>query len=262
MSFKGVVRDLLPPALHRGLRRLAGLPRLPKYAEGYVGTYPSFEAAEKAAVAYFVPERSGNPAGVLRQIISAPPIQRFDERFLQVHSAMAIVAAAENKTKLSVLDVGGGIGAYAKAIKQLMPNISFDWTVLELEEIASPCSTVAGAPCSFVSEPPDGGFDIVLISGTLQYLPPKALRPLAAKARWLILNRLPVIDGDADKTTLQIIPKHLGGGAYPCWLFSESRIRNDVAGLGTVITEWTTTADAGLHAMVTARPLGLLVRLN
>lgn len=240
------------------LRRLLRRPEVPAQpAWGFVGTYPSFEAAEALATGYEVEAYATTAANGLRALIGATPYTVLDERFMQVHSALAYIAQAENLSSLSVLDYGGGTGVYAKVMRQLMPSTAFDWSVLESAPVVAACQGIAGAPARFVSELPPTPVDVAIISGTLQYLrePWAVLEQVSKVARWIILTRLPVVDGPQDRVTLQIVSPRL---SMPVWLLSEKKLKEKIG--GRIVLEWGVTLDAGICAMVGATPKGYLVR--
>lgn len=239
------------------LRRLLRRPEAPAQPTwGFVGDYPSFEAAEALATGYEVEAYATTAANGLRTLIDAPAYTVLDERFMQVHSALAYISQAENLSSLSVLDYGGGTGVYAKVMRQLMPSTAFDWSVLESAPVVAACQDIAGSPARFISELPSAPVDVAIISGTLQYLrePWAVLDQVAKIARWIILTRLPVVDGPEDRVTLQIVSPSL---SMPVWLLSEKKLRESLG--SRIVLEWVVTPDVGLCAMANTAPKGFLI---
>jgi putative methyltransferase (TIGR04325 family) len=258
LSARDLVKQMVPPLLLRSWQYMRGARPGPFY--GLAGDYPTFEAAEAVAGGYETADFSSKAAGSLRALMAAPPSIVVDERFLQVHSALSYIVQREGLSRLSVLDYGGGAGIYAKVMRQLMPAITLDWTVLESAPVAEACKSVPGAPTQFISSLDGRSFDVVIISGTLHCLrdPWPALEEAAKQSRWLILTRLPLVEGDRDRVTLEIVPLHLRPpSSIPLWLFSEKKLRHWLA--DRVVLEWFIAVDAGLCAQVGATPKGFLV---
>jgi putative methyltransferase (TIGR04325 family) len=262
----------MPPIVFRAARRMAkghiaetdqGENR-PSY--GFVGDYPSFDAAAAVTTGYATETIARASADRLSALLPRADDTRIDERFLQVHSALAFVAAAGGVRRLSVLDVGGGNGSYYFVMKRLLPNVELAWTVLETPPMVAACRAAGDLPFSLVSDLAEttGHFDVVLISGALQYLPDpyQALPRYAAIARWLIATRIPVIDGDADRFTVQIVPPDIHEGSMPVWLFSATKLANALAAIGTTVMEWAVSPDSGFCATVGAHPRGFLVKTS
>jgi putative methyltransferase (TIGR04325 family) len=257
---KDFIKLLIPPLVLKLWHWMKGIKPGPVY--GFVGSYPSFAAAEAEASGYQTEGYSIPVANYLRAMVSEPPLVAIDERFMQVHSALSYIVQSENAASLKVLDYGGGSGGYAKAIRQLMPATAIDWTILESPIVVGACEKVVGSPARYAFSVNSQSFDVAIISGTLQYLeePWPALEDTARHVRWVILTRLPVVSDDSDQVTLQRVPPHQNGGSMAVWLLSEKKLREWIG--DRLVLEWVVTGDAGMAGMVGAVPRGFLIQIR
>lgn len=135
------------------------------------------------------------------------------------------------KNEITVMDIGGGNGYMAYCIRRHFPNIKFVWVIAESESMADAYTQFeSDAQIKWI---PSGNietnYDIVLISCTLQYLEtPKIILDNAFKqCEYLILMRVPLIDGPRDVITVQKTLQGESGNlhaSWPCWFFSEESI--------------------------------------
>jgi len=106
----------------------------------------------------------------------------------------------------SLIDFGGNVGISFYAFQKYFPYpAGLRWLVYDLPEVAESGLRIhkaEGSPAalSFTSTIAAGrGFEIVLASGSLQYIPeqlPELLEKMGSKPKHLLLNRLPVCEGD------------------------------------------------------------------
>ncbi|ATY30933.1 class I SAM-dependent methyltransferase [Sphingomonas psychrotolerans] len=81
---------------------------------------------------------------------------------------------------------------------------------------------------SFTDRRPEGGCDVALISGTIQYLSDHyaVLTDYAQAASALVVNRCPLAD-----TEVATVQKVRQFGSYPAWIFARDKIEAALAGL-------------------------------
>ena len=242
MGFRHAIRELLPPV---ALEALDVALRRPRFS----GDYDSFEKALAASRSYNNPEIAAAFASQ-----QAPTTARLTSRVQQLLAALAPVIA--KRDRLSVLDVGGANGYYYHALQPYLPPL--EWTILETPEMARACANGVIHYATDVAELKPT-FDVVLLSGVIQYLPDPyaALASFSRLAPYLILNRLPLIE--RDWLTVQIVRTAAYTTSYPAWFLSESKM---LSALGTPLMRWDVPEDAPVfnHRRVTYQ--GMLVHTH
>jgi putative methyltransferase (TIGR04325 family) len=242
LTARELVAGLTPPLAIRAIRALAH--RKVISSEPFVefaGDYASFEQALSQSTGYNSEAVAKRYAAALSSLIASPSAE-IDSRFQQVHSVLSYVAARSNGRALSVLDIGGGNGAYGITMRRLFDD-TLDWTVLETPTVASSCRGLADI--SFISDWPSATFDVTLISGTLQYLenPYADLGKAANSSEWLIATRIPVNELGRDKIVIQTVPPHLYNGSMPMHSFCRAKFETALADIGEIVMSWDVAAD-------------------
>lgn len=219
MDWKSVARDWCPPVVR-------------KWRSGkgtvFAGDYPSFDVALKDSEGYL----SGN---IVKAMVSA--FQKADRECLVLDERAQQLLAAFGTLPgpLKVLDVGGAGGHYYFPLAKHLPY-PIEWTVLETEPMVRAFSALEASPIRYVTEPTDA--DVILFSGSLQYLrdPYHSLANFAGLARYLIFNRLPLIDG-RDRLTIQHVRDYYTS-SYPAWFFSRHRFLETLSKIGRICMQW------------------------
>lgn len=265
---KQLVADLLPPLVLRGLRllrsRRSDQARNSRFLE-FEGDYKTFAEAKAHSVGYenkIVGERY---AKNLFSLASNTEPREIDSRFQQVHSALLyVVDRLSADGMISVLDVGGGNGAYGFTMRQLSRHHQFNWTVLEARHVAEACKGVTDT-VQFISEwDAVTKNDVTLISGTLQYLesPYEILMQAAEHSDWIILTRLPIQNSDSDKVVIQHVPPQLYKGSMPMYCFSEKMIRSEIGKIGEIVLSWEVPADSRSWTAYGFEARGYLIQVS
>lgn len=123
-----------------------------------------------------------------------------DVAFHNVHITYAYVVAlaAHLKTKLSILDWGGGLGHYYQIAKAVMPDVSFEFHCKEVPLMAEAGRSINPEVCWHTDEGHlESSYDLVLVNGSLQYMEDwkGTLQQLARVAKeYFFLTRLPVVE--------------------------------------------------------------------
>jgi len=227
---RSVVPDAAPVAAER-----------PKY--GFFGSYKDFDQAARDASEYDSAAIAEHAAAQIPKFFQ-DEFCEIDGRYQQVHSALASVAERLGKSRLSVLDVGGGNGNNFIACSKLSPSAPYDWAIVETESMCNACT--GKLPIEWTASIPDRLFDVVLISGTLQYLPEPyvALEQLARKAPWVIIHRTPLIDGPDDRLAIQIVdPDIYPGELLRHWFLSGEKLRQSMQQIGRIVASWRNVQD-------------------
>jgi putative methyltransferase (TIGR04325 family) len=139
----------------------------------------------------------------------------------------------------SVLDVGGSVGVHYYAYGRYfqMPE-TVSWCVVEVPAMVAIGQALAktngAGALSFVTDlqGAHAECDILIAAGSLQYFadgrPAQLLERLAAKPRHILLNKLPLYDGEDYVTT-----QNIGEGCYsPLHVYNQTRFIREVEGSG------------------------------
>lgn len=265
LRLKFLAEAITPPIIFRYLRRSP--PKAPIAASSaqramFEGDYSSFEEAAKLCKGYDDAAVASAAAKRLIELKTAVPPREIDGRFQQVHSALCVVSDKRQSRAISVLDVGGGNGSYYFRLKELFPAGALKWHVVETANMVAACRQIAAPEITYSSEVPTERFDVVLISGTLQYLPRpyQSLNELSRAGDWLILTRLPVHDGANDRIMIQNVPSHIHEGSMPVQMFSVVKMQRAIDAVGDIELSWSVDLDDGSLAEASARAVGFLVR--
>ena len=145
-------------------------------------------------------------------------------------------AAMMNGDRLEVVDFGGSLGSSYFQCRQLLSAVrELRWSVIE-----QPAHVACGRrhfedselhffetvdECLTRQKP-----HVLLLSGVLQYLSDphsKLGQLLRHRFEHVILDRLPFLESDRDRLTVQAVPETIYSASYPAWFFSRTKF--DVA---------------------------------
>lgn len=142
-------------------------------------------------------------------------------------------AARSRPGGLNVLDFGGSLGStYWQHRSQLEALGSVIWRVVEqpafaevgAREFAEGGLRFFPSVAAACAEAPP---DVVLLCSVLPYLesPHLLLAELVARrAPWILIGRTGLVDGPADRLTIQHVPRTIYPASYPCWFVSRARL--------------------------------------
>ena len=176
-------------------------------------------------------------------------------RYLQVASAFLSGLNPEklkSETTIYVLDIGGGLGEYFFLIQDNLPNLKFEWLILEtpaLCELAkSKHDDSSGVSWTDVLNDSSQTFDIVLLSSVIQYVEkPFALIEVAMqKAPLLIFNRLPLSTNAHNLVCIQRPGLLESKGSYPVHILSEQLFISYLSTRGHINSRWWVPEDVAV----------------
>ena len=194
-----------------------------------------------------------------------------DARLVEIAKASRDSTKQNNDSQpIRVLDIGGSFGEHFFHIKKLMPEHSFNWTVLETEGhcaiIPEFLTSIKGL--QFISEPPaiNQHFDIALLSSVIQYVDdPYDLLTMALHiSDSVIINRLPLSPYAKDRVAIQR-PGLLGSkGSYPVHIFSETTFTKYLEPIAEIRSRWMVPQDSAVIRFKYIENQGFLLkpRLN
>ena len=243
-QIKGAIKEVVPPGVVRLVRTFRKLPPSPY---GYFGDYPTFAAAmaECKTGGYSdasIVEKVSEQTRELRQRSNGASAPDLDARVLQnLAATLAAIAEAPSAAR-SVLDFGGGLGIHYFQLRRYLGERSpLRWVVCETIPMAAEgTKNFASGELQFITtlDEAAGPFDVVISSGAIQYVPDptETLGKYATLSSHVLFNRLPLIEGDRDRLTIQKIDPRIYAGSMPMWFFSKQRWLAKLDELGFDIT--------------------------
>jgi putative methyltransferase (TIGR04325 family) len=248
--------DLIPPALLpsakrliRIARRMIGSPHLPAWQyvpEGWRKAQEtgwsdhSIVETQKRKWPAFVAAVSGT--GMLGVAHEMPEIVNDVVGHHNTIMTFAYVLAREaaGRRRMSVLDWGGGMGHYAVIARSVLPDVTFDYTVVDLPDLCRAGREVL-PDVRFEAETAawsGGTFDLTVASSALQYVEdwPSQLRTLAkVTAGRVYVTRIPIVEHAATHVVMQR-PHHVGYTTeYIGWVFNRGEFIREAEAAGLVL---------------------------
>lgn len=148
-----------------------------------------------------------------------------------------LLEVASRDGELKVLDFGGSLGSLYWQHRKFFTGIKVSWGVVEQPQFVAVGKDLDQSSIDFFSSVTEYlesvTPNVVLLSSVLQYLPnpEQTLHELlATPADTVILDRTPISTATSNTPCLQVVPQHIYAGSYPAWIFSETWLRNQLAG--------------------------------
>jgi len=177
-----------------------------------------------------------------------------DDRKIRVLAALSLAIQRSTAQDLTLIDVGGGWGGDYFKLCHHFPELT-KWRVIETVAVATRLGRVDRLPSklSFESEWKESlrqreqSKYLIYASGFIQYVPEglSTLADFAQTSRFLILDRVPLVDENRSYVAIQRTTRILGGvdSSYPCWFFSERQFREAVARHWRALLTWQVPED-------------------
>lgn len=247
MSIVNAARQLLPPFLFAFAKKIYS------WKVGFSGSYADYDQALLASSGYDNSHVADKALLTLREQIKSLPGTPTSERTQQLLSSIAIAGLDMGCTPTSILDFGGGGGYYYFDIERLVPGRLKNWVVVETPSMVKSMKTIEDDVIRFTDSFPRPGtarYDLVLASGSIQYCraPYTELQHCLRLGKYICLNRVPVIDGFADRLTVQTVPKSIyKNTSFPAWFLSHERLMKEIHDIGgEILSYWDVPQDAPL----------------
>jgi len=190
-------------------------------------------------------------------------------RYQQVASAILSCLNSEKlklDTTIRVLDIGGGLGEYFFLLRDNVPNIKFEWLILETQSICQLAKVerpdFPGVSWTDALNDSSQTFDIVLLSGVIQCLeqPFELIEMAMRKAPQLIFNRLPLSSKAHNLVCIQRPGLFESKGSYPVHIFSERLFFSHLSAHGHIISRWRVPEDVSVVRFRKIINQGLIIR--
>ena len=193
-------------------------------------------------------------------------------RYQQIAAGMLFSISQErfsNGEPIRVLDVGGAGADYFYQFQEFAPHINFDWTVLETPALAEAMSNEFGRNLTNLRwldsiEHTDAIYDVVLCSGVLQCVekPFELLESLVKKSKFLIINRIPLVESPEHFFAVQNIITNGKRASYPVHFFGEKTFLAELSQHGDVEMKWLVIEDQPVIKRKAWPHHGLVLRVN
>lgn len=217
----------------------------------WVGDYPDWESAEKAAGGYddhSIFAKVRDAAGAVRD---GKALWERDSALFQVEKwnwpllASLFEVAAKNGGELHVLDFGGAFGSvYMQHRRALGALKECVWNVVEQKHFVEAGQREFSNHnlrfhVSAEEALKEDNINVILLSSVLQYLPAAwaLLRKLLKTGLPIILDRAPMLP-DKDRITVQYVPESIYKASYPCRWMSKKRLEWMFDKAGYALSPW------------------------
>lgn len=175
--------------------------------------------------------------------------------------AALLRAAAEDRSRLSVLDFGGSLGSSYFQCRPFLGRLAqLRWSVVEQPHFVACGNELfqteelrfyhSIADCLQAEAP-----QLLLFSSVLQYLeaPYAVLQQVRPETfPYVVVDRTFFTSGSADVLTVQLVPREIYPASYPAWIFSLQKFRGALSPPYEVLAEFDspegTVGNARLHA--------------
>jgi putative methyltransferase (TIGR04325 family) len=150
-----------------------------------------------------------------------------------------LARAAQNKTSLSILDYGGGLGHYYQIGKILLPDLELKYFCKELPQTARLGKDLNPEIHWFTDDSClDRTYDLVMVSGSLQYIrywQQFLQKASAATGSYLFLTRVPVVNNAGSFVAVQ----RAYGTRMLHWQFNRAELLQAISSTGlTMVREF------------------------
>jgi putative methyltransferase (TIGR04325 family) len=235
---KKMLKELLPPILIKSIRRFG----LFNYGIYWRGNYTAWEDA--------LVKSSGYDTGIILEKVKSALLKvkngeaiyerdsvLFDdiEYSWPLLSGLLWVYAQENR--LNLIDFGGSLGStYFQNRKFINPLKEVRWNIIEQKKFVD-----AGIRhfqddqlkfyCDIDSCIRQTNPNCILLSSVLPYIEnPHGLvsKLMDYNFKFIILDKMPFLEGKKDRLTVQNIPKNIYKASYPAWFFSEENFKASI----------------------------------
>jgi putative methyltransferase (TIGR04325 family) len=244
-ALKNLVRPRVPAPIVRWWRHHFGW-------QWFRGNYAAWPGARAASPGYDDAAVLTRVAAAVREVKAGRAAWERDGVTFTTPAVNAPLLAALRQSaqtggdRLDVVDFGGSLGSSWWQHRTALGGLdSVRWRVVEQAHYVAAGAEFAGDGLSFhasIDEALAGGPPaVILLSSVLPYLesPLDLLTDISArKFPHVIIDRTPLVRSGRARLAVQCTPPELGGGGYPCWLFSRSQLLAPLQADYGLVQEW------------------------
>lgn len=247
------LRDIIPPTLYRRLQK-SWFRR-----HGWFGNFSSWEEAVKASSGYDTDDILEKVKKALLKVKNGQAAYERDSvLFDRMEFDWPIVAslnwvAAQHDGRLNVLDVGGSLGSTYYQNKNFLDYLKeVKWNIVEQERfVRTGKELFEDGQLRFYDSIDDclkeNTVNLVVLSSVLPYLEdPYGLLETLKEFNFMIIDKMPLIDSEADRITIQKVPKGIYNASYPAWFFSEKKFMSYISNHFNIVSDFTRDVNANL----------------
>jgi putative methyltransferase (TIGR04325 family) len=252
--FKRVARAVLPPVLPSAYRRVRarirgagpaeweylpdGWPEESRSVRGW-NSQSVLDAQLAAWDDFLAAQQSTAPVGFSRGPYGASTFNDAHHNTI-MSFAYALARAAGGRTRLSMLDWGGGVGAYYVYASTLLPDLDLDYHCRELPLLAEGGRRLLPEATFYADEETALArhYDFVMASSSIHYSRDwrATLKQLAAVTDgYMYVTRLPVVDDAPSYVVLQRPYRYGYQTEYPGWFLNRDEFLDAATDLGLTL---------------------------
>jgi putative methyltransferase (TIGR04325 family) len=246
VTFKSRLRPFVPPIVVDIARRVS--PRAVRFS----GNYDTWDAASSDAGGYDSEEILRRVASATRKVEAGEAtFERDSVVFDHVEYSWPLLASllqvALEQGSLRVIDFGGALGSTWRQNRRFLERlpVPVTWHVVEQEHFVAlgrkEFSTDVLHFDNTIAEAAGEGADVVLFSSSLCYVgdPARFLHEAKlAGAPFLIIDRLPLVQGGKDRIALQSVGEPIYTASYPVRMFAEENLLEGLLSGWRLIETW------------------------
>jgi putative methyltransferase (TIGR04325 family) len=233
-NIKNILKAIIPPILFTSIKALRKSNQGSLY---WSGNFKTWENAQAECTGYdtdIILEKCKN--SLLKVKNGEAVYERDSVLFDEIQYNWGLLAALqkaaiENNNELCVLDFGGSLGSsYYQSREFLNLGTNLTWCIVEQEHFVK-CGKenfetdelkfyYTIDECLESNKP-----NVILLSSVLQYLPEPyewLEKFLNLNIDYIIIDRTPFVDSEADLLTIQTVPNTIYKASYPAWFFSKA----------------------------------------
>ena len=245
--FKKIIKLFIPPIFTLLIRRAF------TNSNRFKGDFKTWEDAKKETEGYDSKRLLQKIIDANRKVLNSDKFERdsviFDTAQLlpSLNSYLLLSYVLLNHTsEFTVLDFGGSLGTVYRQFKYFTKgDIPLKWIIIEQHDLVIVGNEeFKNDELSFLDSnswnPSQAKVDLIIVSSVLQFLrePEQLILKLkTSSAKYIILDRTPMWSGEFDVLTICIAAKYISG-SYPCWFFSESKLKNLLMVDWELIGDW------------------------
>jgi putative methyltransferase (TIGR04325 family) len=243
-----LIKDFIPPFLVRQLRRSGLLFNSIKWK----GNYSTWDSAMLHSVGYdsdAIIEKVRQAALSVKN--GEAKYERdsvlFDEIEYSWPMLTALLWVYSQEQSLSVIDFGGALGSSYYQNKRFLDSLpELRWSIVEQEKFVKiGLAEFQNERLKFYYRIEDALNDskvnCLLMSCVLPYIkePHNFLdHILNYNIKYIIFDKMPFIEGDRDRLTVQVVPKKIYKASYPSWFFSEENFKEFILRKYEIVEEF------------------------